>query len=89
MYFGLGVTHAYDRPVEMELVRLVAKGRSAEVLGAGPDNGLLNYDIVMRRYGLWNSAQDQAKLLGPDIITEIDAYCAGVNHVFENHRPAG
>ncbi len=23
MFFGLGVTHAYDRPVEMELVRLV------------------------------------------------------------------
>jgi penicillin amidase len=89
MYYGLGVAHAYDRPVEMELVRLVAKGRTAEIFGAGPDNALLNYDTIMRRYGLWNSAREQAKLAGPEMVREIEAYCAGVNHVFENHDLPG
>jgi penicillin amidase len=89
MLFGLGVTHAYDRPVEMELVRLVAKGKAAEILGTGPDDSLLNYDKVMRKYGLWNSAQAQEALLEPKAAEEIKAYCSGVNYVMENNDPPG
>lgn len=85
MVFGLGAVHAYDRPVEMELVRLVAKGRASEVLGAGPEESILNYDKTMRRYGLWKSAAEQEKLLEPMVDEEIRAYCSGVNYVLENN----
>jgi len=87
MFFGLGAVHAYDRPVEMELVRLVAKGRAAEVLGAGPDDSLLNYDKTMRRYGLWNSAREQENLLESATADLINAYCAGVNQVMKKNDP--
>jgi len=37
LFFGLGWVHAYDRPVELELTRLVAKGRAAEHLEASDE----------------------------------------------------
>lgn len=47
VFYGLGWLHAFDRPVELELTRLVAKGRTAEHLSASAE--LIAADTYMRR----------------------------------------
>lgn len=95
LYYGLGWAHANDRFMNMELNRLVAQGRAAEFL----DPAMLNLDIAMRRYDLWNDSVREAEKLGGREREWIDAYCAGVNARLERgplpfelklirHRPA-
>lgn len=82
LYYGLGWIHAYDRPVALELSRLVAKGCAAEHL----DPGLLDVDITMRRYNLWGDSKKQAGKLAPQTMELVEAYCAGVNNRYSRVR---
>ncbi len=86
LFFGLGWVHAYDRPVELELTRLVAKGVAAEFLEASEE--LIATDIYMRRYDIWGDGQEQVSSLTPEARRIADVYCAGVNElVVSKKRP--
>ncbi len=81
LFFGLGWVHAVDRPVELELTRLVAKGVAAEFLEASEE--LIAADIYMRRYNLWGDGREQVSSLTPEALRITEAYCAGVNEALE------
>ena len=86
LLFGLGWVTAVDRPVQLELTRLVAKGVTAEFLK--PDPEMVELDKSMRRYNLWGDSKFQAECLRPETRELVDAYCAGVNHgMRERRRP--
>lgn len=82
--YGLGWIHAYDRGVELELTRLIAKGVAAEFL-EGSDE-LIASDTYMRRYDLWGSSKEQVSALEPASARMIGEYCKGVNYVIANGR---
>lgn len=82
LFYGLGWVHAHDRPAELELTRLVAKGTAAEHLDASEE--LVASDIYMRRYNMWGDGQAQVAHLTPEAARITDSYCAGINHVLEN-----
>ncbi|RMG66282.1 MAG: penicillin acylase family protein, partial [Bacteroidetes bacterium] len=78
-YRALGYVQAQDRLFQMELLRRLAAGRLAEVLG--PD--LLEVDIFFRTLGIHEQSVRQAKALmqGPDTPWReaLLAYLDGVN----------
>jgi len=84
LFFGLGWVHAYDRPVELELTRLVAKGRAAEHLEASDE--LIAADTYMRKYNLWGDSREQVAELTEEAAHITQAYCAGINHVLGNGK---
>lgn len=85
MLYGLGWVQAYDRPVQLELTRLVAKGVASEHLP--PSEDLLRMDKEMRRYNLWGFSVRQAMQLDGDCEGELLDYCKGINDCLEEHRP--
>jgi penicillin G amidase len=82
LYFGLGWVHANDRVLNLELSRLVARGRGAECL----DPSLLQLDITMRRYNLWGDSLAEATKITGDELILANAYCSGVNERLLNGR---
>jgi penicillin amidase len=82
-YYALGYVHAQDRLFQMEMIRRVASGRLAEVLG--PDQ--VKVDKLFRTLGLHEFARDHAKRhLGADTARwqqAAHAYIKGINHFIE------
>ncbi len=85
VFFGLGWLHAFDRPVELELTRLIAKGQAAQYLKASPE--LIASDVYMRRYDPWGDAKEQVASLTLEARHFTDRYCAGINEVLVDSRP--
>jgi penicillin G amidase len=85
VFYGLGWVHAFDRGVELELTRLVAKGAIAENLEASEE--LIAMDITMRRWNLWGDSQEQVDHLTPEGLQACEAYCKGINEVTSARRP--
>ena len=75
--YALGYLHAYDRPTQMLFARVVASGRSAELIADKPE--LVETDRFFRRVGLALNLEREVELLEPRIRAELRAYCAGVN----------
>lgn len=75
-YFALGLAHAQDRLVQMELQRRIAQGRLAEVIGA---NGL-DTDRFMRVLGIHEMARRIVPTLDAKTVSILESYAAGVNH---------
>ena len=84
LFFGLGWVHAYDRPVELELTRLIARGVGAEFLDGSEE--LVASDTYMRRYNMWGYAQEQVDALEPEALAMVEKYCSGLNYVISNGR---
>ncbi len=84
--YGLGLVQAFDRGMQMELTRLVARGRMSEYLP--PNENFLAMDRTMRKYDLWGFARRQAARLEEDVRGEIEAFCRGVNDQFKENPPA-
>jgi penicillin amidase len=85
IFYGLGWVHAFDRGVELELTRLIAKGKAAEHLEASEE--LIATDIGMRRWNMWGDAVGQVGKLTPEALKTCEAYCKGVNEVTQGKRP--
>jgi penicillin amidase len=85
IFYGLGWVHAFDRGVELELTRLVAKGAIAEHLEASEE--LIATDIGMRRWNMFGHSQEQVDHLTPEALQATEAYCRGVNEVNAARRP--
>lgn len=84
LYFAQGYVHAQDRLWQMEVIRRVAEGRLAEVLGAE----LLESDKFLRTLGLGRAARAGMAGLDPAQRSWLASYAAGVNAWIEGHRGA-
>ncbi|MCE6962145.1 penicillin acylase family protein [Cereibacter sphaeroides] len=75
VYFALGFAHAQDRLWQMVTLRRTAQGRLSEVFG----ERTLKIDELMRRYDLYNLAQQSVEAQDPEARAALDAYARGVN----------
>jgi penicillin G amidase len=73
--FGLGYVHAQDRLWQMTMLRRTAQGRLSEILGQDK----LKSDILVRRLGIYDAAQNSVLALNPEIRKLLKSYTAGVN----------
>lgn len=76
-----GYLHAKYRLWQMEFQTHAAGGRLSEILGAGPEDRILQFDRQMRRLGMVYAAKNALVEAEKDPVTrEIgDAYTSGVN----------
>lgn len=85
-YAGLGYAQASSRLFEMDELRRSAYGTLAAVLGAGPDNSVLNQDILARVEGIRDAAQRRYNAASPRTQADLAAYALGVNAVIIHQR---
>ena len=84
-YCAQGYIHARDRFFQMDLTRREVSGDRAEVLGIGPNQGVLRGDIQNRTIGLRRAAERSAAVLTPNEMALLQAYADGVNAYIENN----
>jgi len=75
LYFAQGFTTAGDRLFQMEMMRRLARGETAEIFG----KAVLEEDKRWRRFGFAAIAEENLKYLSPELRIAIDSYAAGVN----------
>ncbi len=75
-----GYLVARDRFVQMEILRRLAEGRMAEILG-DLDESLIDTDVAFRTVGLGRVAKAQYEALAPDseLKAALDAFAEGVS----------
>src|SRR5690349_20884331 len=79
LYFGQGYATAADRLWQMDLFRRTARGELAEILGAGPNNFVLDQDKLHRTYGFTQAAEAEFANASPRARALLEAYARGVN----------
>jgi penicillin amidase len=83
---GIGLAHAVDRLVQIELVRLIGQGRLGECLRA--DDETLAIDIFAREMGFYEDASADVAHLRDETLGFVQAYADGVNHgITASRRP--
>jgi penicillin amidase len=75
LYFTQGYETARDRLWQMDLLRRVARGETAEIFG----KQALEEDKRWRRYGFAKVAEDTIGYLSPELRSALEAYANGVN----------
>ncbi|MFZ6774814.1 penicillin acylase family protein [Undibacterium sp. SXout7W] len=85
MYRALGYVHAQDRLFQMEMLRRLARGELAEILGPK----LLDLDQLFRTLGLRAYASSYVAKMNPNSASSkaLAAYLDGINQ-FQDHHPA-
>ena len=73
--FAQGYVQAQDRLWHLELARRLASGRLAEIFGAEA----VEADRLLRRVGLHRAARLEVSRAGPEYLSHLEAYSAGVN----------
>ena len=79
LYFAQGYATAADRLWQMDLLRRSARGELAEILGAGPNNVVLDQDKLHRTYGFAQEAEAEVAQAPPQSLRAVEAYARGVN----------
>lgn len=82
LLYAQGFVTAQDRMIQMEKMRRVAEGRTAEIMGGRA----LWLDIFMRNMGLNRSAEAILGGLPADSRSYLDHYTSGVNAYLERRR---
>ena len=84
-----GYMHGRDRFFEMDLLRRLARGRMAELLGEQTflSSTTLDFDRTMRGWGFEAAARHDARELSQDLRRTMDAYASGVNAAMEQFTP--
>jgi penicillin amidase len=77
-----GYVMAQDRLWQMDLLRRVARGRLAEIVGPAA----LPLDRQFRTFGFGRAADRDASLLDPESRGVYEAYARGVNHFIDEHQ---
>lgn len=75
LYFVQGYVTASDRLWQMDLMRRVARGETAEIFG----KAALEEDKRWRRFGFAGIAEESVKFLTPELRSALENYAAGVN----------
>jgi penicillin amidase len=75
LYFVQGYVTAGDRLWQMDLLRRVARGETAEIFG----NAAVEEDKRWRRFGFAKISDDSIAFLSPELRVALDAYARGVN----------
>ncbi len=75
LWFGEGFCHGQDRLWQLDLYRRTASGRLSEIAGKAG----LRPDRFMRTLGLHRTARREEASLDPDVRSQLEALCAGVN----------
>jgi len=80
---ALGWLHAGERLFQMELLRAVARGEIAEIVGPGG----LESDVLHRQYGFAQRIDNDPPALSPEIDKLLEAYVGGINARLEADQP--
>src|SRR3954471_6034301 len=75
LYFAQGYETASDRLWQMDLMRRLARGETAEIFGTAA----LDQDKRWRRFNFSKIAEDNLKYLSPELLNALDSYARGVN----------
>jgi penicillin amidase len=75
LFFAQGYATASDRLWQMDLVRRVARGETAEIFGTIT----LAEDKRWRKFGFVRIAEDSFKLISPELRIALENYARGVN----------
>lgn len=75
LYFVQGYVTASDRLWQMDLLRRVARGESAEIFG----RTTLEEDKRWRRFGFVQVAEESLKYIAPELRKALEDYARGVN----------
>src|SRR5687768_3677212 len=75
LYFVQGYVTASDRLWQMDLLRRVARGETAEIFG----KSTLEEDKRWRRFGFAKIADDNIGYLSPELRVALESYARGVN----------
>ena len=86
VFYGAGYATAEDRMFQMMLRRRVVSGRTAEILGRGPEDRFFKSDQKFRILGITRRAIERLKALAPETRNNLEAYAAGVNAYLDEHR---
>jgi penicillin amidase len=87
LYFGQGYATANDRLWQMDLMRRTARGELAEILGAGPNNAVLEQDKQHRTMGFAQEVNAELAQASPQTRAVLEAYARGVNAYIESLDP--
>lgn len=82
---GLGHCHGTDRALQLVVTRIIAQGRTAELLDGGEE--MLAIDRFFRRIDLAGGTQQQIDALPPRHRALLDAYADGINRALSARRP--
>ncbi len=86
LFYGAGYVTAEDRMLQMMLKRRMVQGRTAEILGPGPEDRFLNSDRRFRILGFHYKAEELLAALAPDTRRNLEAYAAGINAYIDEDR---
>jgi penicillin G amidase len=81
-----GYVMAQDRLWQMDLLRRVAGGQLSEILGPGPDGGIIKIDRQFRTLRFGPAADHEVTLLDDEARGTLEAYSRGVNAFLEQHQ---
>ena len=81
-----GYVMAQDRLWQMDLLRRVARGQISEILGPGPNSGIIKIDKQFRTLRFGPVADREVTLLDEESRGTLEAYSRGVNAFIEQHR---
>jgi len=89
LLFGVGFMQGRDRFFAMDTLRRVARGRISELVGEQPmlDSTTVAFDVTMRGWGFDALAARDAREVGPEMRTLLEAYVAGINAAVARQRP--
>ena len=81
LYFAQGFVTARDRLWQMEFLTHAAAGRVSEIIGAGPNGAILDYDRGQRRLGMVYGAKQglEAMKQNQDEMIMVEKYTEGIN----------
>lgn len=74
-YFAQGYTTASDRLFQMDLMRRLSRGETAEIFG----RTVLEEDKRWRRFNFAKIAEESLKFMAPELQAALDSYAKGVN----------
>lgn len=86
---ALGYIHARNRFFQMDMLRRVARGRTAELVGRQKSlsGTTVDTDRIMRGWGIDADAKRDVENCPPELRAYIEAYTAGVNTGLQKFRP--
>ncbi len=85
LFRGLGFCHAWDRGLQMLLLRILGRGEASQYLDKGP--GGLHLDTFFLRHRFDRGAGAEVAKLEPRTRRLLEAYTRGLNEALRRRRP--